>query len=238
MLKFPMFEVINTTFACTSLHCSLRGVATGAVFSTIVLPLTNFRIRRSLNLPIRLGQLYQAYQPTIVRDIAYGWSRCVFGGFLTARSSASSFSIFGSEFLGACLLFGLAVLVSCIVSSPMNEWRGFVLQPSARRLPFKLFFKLERWALSTGMNSVIVAFSLAVGMGTTPIVRQLFAVWRDNTVLVTSCAAGVLISLQMASNVQTALSAVLQQLAVRRAKKAAQAAASASGATTTYATEI
>jgi len=41
MLKFPVFEVINVALSFTTIPDSVRGVVNGAVFCTIMLPVTN-----------------------------------------------------------------------------------------------------------------------------------------------------------------------------------------------------
>merc|ERR1712070_1268914 len=102
-----------------------------------------------MGLPIEVGLLYQAYPPTLGRDIVYGWARGVFGG-LIARTFADSL---GASFAGQCVMFGLTILVACIVSSPFNEWRGFWLQPPDKKLSFGQFFKPACYARSTGVGA-------------------------------------------------------------------------------------
>merc|ERR1712232_1143790 len=168
MLKFPVFEVINTILAGTSLSGSIRGVVNGALFCTLMLPVTNYRFRKSMNLPIELGLLYQAYPPTVGRDIVYGWSRGTFGGII-ARAFGDSL---GQSFAGQCIMFGMTIWIACIVSSPFNEWRGYWLQPPARKLPFDKFFQPARYARSTGVGATIMFISLSAGMFVTPEVKQ------------------------------------------------------------------
>ena len=48
-LKFPFFEAINAT-----------------------LPVTNYRYRKSMQLEVNWANIYEAYLPTVIRDIAYG----------------------------------------------------------------------------------------------------------------------------------------------------------------------
>merc|ERR1719210_1028822 len=73
MMKFPVFEVINMALSFTSLSGSVRGVVNGFLFCSLMLPVTNYRFRKSMNWEISLGDLYQAYLPTVGRDIVYGW---------------------------------------------------------------------------------------------------------------------------------------------------------------------
>merc|ERR1711879_431576 len=82
MLKFPIFEVINTAMSFTDMGGGLRGVVSGWLFCTVMLPVTNFRFRKSMNLPIEPALLYQAYPPTVLRDIAYGWARGFAGSLI------------------------------------------------------------------------------------------------------------------------------------------------------------
>eukprot|EP00448_Togula_jolla_P023100 CAMPEP_0170591238 /NCGR_PEP_ID=MMETSP0224-20130122/12296_1 /TAXON_ID=285029 /ORGANISM="Togula jolla, Strain CCCM 725" /LENGTH=199 /DNA_ID=CAMNT_0010915087 /DNA_START=60 /DNA_END=655 /DNA_ORIENTATION=- len=75
MLKFPVFEVINMILSFTSLSGSIRGIVNGFLFCTIMLPVTNYRFRKSMGWEIKPALLYQAYVPTVSRDIVYGWAR-------------------------------------------------------------------------------------------------------------------------------------------------------------------
>jgi len=188
MLKFPIFEIINTVLAGTDLPGSIRGVVNGALFCTLMLPVTNYRFRKSMNLPIELGLLYQAYPPTVGRDIVYGWSRGTFGGII-ARTFSDSL---GTSFAGRCLMFGMTIWIACIISSPFNEWRGYWLQPPARKLPFNEFFQPVRYARSTGVGATIMFISLSAGMFVTPAVKELFAYCQENVVVGVAIAAASL----------------------------------------------
>eukprot|EP00929_Paragymnodinium_shiwhaense_P019523 TRINITY_DN1327_c0_g1_i1.p1 TRINITY_DN1327_c0_g1~~TRINITY_DN1327_c0_g1_i1.p1 ORF type:complete len:326 (+),score=93.29 TRINITY_DN1327_c0_g1_i1:72-1049(+) len=191
MLKFPVFEIINTILSATDLSGSARGVVNGALFCTLMLPVTNYRFRKSMNLPIELGLLWQAYPPTVCRDIVYGWARGFFGGII-ARSFADSL---GASFSGKCAMFGLTIWVACIISSPFNEWRGFWLQNPAKKLPFGEFFQPARYARSTGVGATIMGIALSIGMLITPLVKDLFAVCQENIVVAVGVAAALMGSL-------------------------------------------
>jgi len=185
MLKFPVFEIINTVLAGSSLTGSLRGILNGALFCTLMLPVTNYRFRVSMGLPIELGLLYQAYPPTLGRDIVYGWSRGFFGGVIASTFAGS----LGQSFGGKCAMFGMTIWVACIVSSPFNELRGYWLQPPARKLSFNQFFQPARYARSTGVGATIMGISLSAGMFITPAVKSLFAYCQENVVVgVALCA--------------------------------------------------
>lgn len=169
MLKFPVFEVINTGLSSTSLSVALRGVVSGAIICTLALPLTNYRFRVSMNLPFKASLLYQAYPPTLLRDITYGLTRVVLGdlSFKAAPGVCSSH-------LGRCLLFGLTIWAACIASSPFNELRGYWLQPSETKLSLGAFFKPSRYVRSTSIGATIMGVSLAVGMLVTPLAESAF----------------------------------------------------------------
>merc|ERR1719476_1298365 len=107
--------------------------------------------------------LYQAYIPTVCRDIVYGWARGFFSGVLSGAFPDAP----------KAMMFGITVFIACIVSSPGNEWRGFTLQPKERKLPFFEFFKPINYARSTGVGATIMGIALAAGMLITPYVEQL-----------------------------------------------------------------
>merc|ERR1719191_571324 len=90
MLKFPIFEVINMMLAFTSLSGPVRGVVNGGLFCTIMLPVTNYRFRKSMGWEINPALLYQAYVPTVARDIVYGWARGFVGGALGSALAPES----------------------------------------------------------------------------------------------------------------------------------------------------
>eukprot|EP00442_Polarella_glacialis_P004079 CAMPEP_0115117214 /NCGR_PEP_ID=MMETSP0227-20121206/43745_1 /TAXON_ID=89957 /ORGANISM="Polarella glacialis, Strain CCMP 1383" /LENGTH=305 /DNA_ID=CAMNT_0002518215 /DNA_START=16 /DNA_END=933 /DNA_ORIENTATION=+ len=178
MLKFPIFEVINMMLAFTSLSGSLRGIINGALFCTIMLPVTNYRFRKSMNLPIEPALLYQAYPPTLLRDIVYGWARGIFGGLLYKLMPGLA-----TSFVGKAFLFGLTVTIACILSSPFNEWRGFWLQQPGKKLPMSQFFKPERYVRSTGVGATIMGISLMVGALLVPAAETLFGYFMANRIV-------------------------------------------------------
>jgi hypothetical protein len=160
MLKFPVFEVINIMLSFTALSGGLRGMINGFLFCTIMLPVTNYRFRKSMGWEITPSALYQAYLPTVVRDIVYGWSRGFVGNAISGVA------------LPKTVLFGITVFFACILSSPGNEWRGYTLQPKDRKLPFAEYFKPVNYARSTGVGATIMGVALGVGMFVTPYVEQ------------------------------------------------------------------
>jgi hypothetical protein len=175
MLKFPMFEVINMMMTFTSFSGSMRGVVSGFLFCTIMLPVTNYRFRKSMQLPIEPALLYQAYPPTVVRDILYGWARVFVGGLCSRTFLTDDSGLFAKAFW-----FGVTVVWACILSSPCNEWRGYWLQQPSKKLPFFDFFKPERYVRSTGVGATIMGISLMVGMLLVPVAESLFEYMKSN----------------------------------------------------------
>merc|ERR1719359_833739 len=95
-----------------SIPAALRGTVTGVIFTSATLPITNFRFRQSMNLPIGgFSGLYQAYLPTVGRDVVYGIARNTMMGWLTAANKDIMKTAAGR----AKGMF-LTVLFSCVVS--------------------------------------------------------------------------------------------------------------------------
>merc|ERR1712146_570650 len=146
MLKFPVFEVVNMALSFTTFSGGIRGIVNGWLFCTIMLPVTNYRFRKSMGWEINPGLLYQAYIPTVSRDIIYGWARGFTGPLFL--------SIFApTTFFGKACVFGLTVWAACILSSPGNEWRGYTLLPKDKKLPFGEYFKPINYVRSTGVGA-------------------------------------------------------------------------------------
>ena len=85
LIKFPFYEVINMMLGQVALPETGRGAITGAVFTTMTLPLGNYRFYKSMNLPINFSTLYKAYLPTLVRDVLYGVVRSNVSTLLAAK---------------------------------------------------------------------------------------------------------------------------------------------------------
>jgi len=177
MMKFPVFEVINMMLSFTSLSGPVRGVVNGWLFCTMMLPVTNYRFRKSMGWEIKLGLLYQAYVPTVTRDIVYGWSRGLTGAKIMAAMDPST------DFMKA-FAFGLTISLACIISSPGNEWRGYTLQPKDRKLPFAEYFKPVNYVRSTGVGAVIMGVALMTGQLATPYAEMLFGYVKANPMYV------------------------------------------------------
>lgn len=170
-VKFPFFEVVNMMMNQLTVPASVRGTVTGMIFTSATLPITNYRFRKSMNLPIGgLAGLYQAYLPTVGRDIVYGIARNTMMGWLMAANKdimKTSAGRFKAMFM--------TVLFSCVVSAPGNELRGYVLQPKGREKPFFEFFDPVKTVRSTTIGGLIMSISLATGVMCTPFVESFWA---------------------------------------------------------------
>lgn len=186
LLKFPVFEVISMVMSFTSLSGGLRGVMSGWLFCTIMLPVTNYRFQKSMGWEINPALLYQAYIPTVARDVAYGAARGIVGEALHRRFSPGTLP-------GKAMLFGVTVWASCIISSPGNEWRGYTLQAKEKKKPFAEYFRPTSYVRSTGIGATIMGVALTVGMMITPYAEMLFTYCRSHLLqtLAATMLAGV-----------------------------------------------
>lgn len=170
-LKFPLFEAVNAVMTSMPGSGAYKGFVTGLVFTTVTLPVTNYRFCKSMNRPITKESLFTAYFPTVIRDIAYGISRNFLRTFLFA-----SFPALAATANGRSLLLFPIVYGACVLSSPGNELRGYYLQPKDKRLPFKEFFKPTNYLRSTLVGAFIMGISLMAGGFITPPVQ---AAWMQ-----------------------------------------------------------
>jgi len=159
-LKFPFFEAINAFCSCLPISGSIRGLVTGFVFTSATLPVTNYRYRKSMDLEVNWGNIYEAYFPTVIRDIVYGIARnyctawCL--GLNKAWTAASPSVLF------------IVVILGCLISAPFNEWRGFLLQSKGQELTFSEFFKPMNFVRSTSLGALKQGVALAVGYWCAP----------------------------------------------------------------------
>jgi hypothetical protein len=167
-LKFPFFEAVNAVCQPMAFPSALKGLLVGVVFTSVTLPITNYRFCKSMNYPVDVNALFKAYLPTVVRDVIYGIARNQTQQMLDAAGM-------GSGIYGSALTLAIVVLVSCIISSPGNELRGYCLQPPEKRLGFKQFFKPVNYLRSTCMGATIMAISLGGGSIVTSYLKMLFA---------------------------------------------------------------
>lgn len=158
LIKFPFYEVINFMLTQVALPDTGRGAVTGAVFTTMTLPLGNYRFCKSMNIPIDMAGLYKAYWPTLLRDVIYGVVRSNVTQMIAAARPDLNKSA-----LGRFVAMFICALVACIVSSPGNELRGYALQPPNKRQGFGEFFQPSKYVRSTGVGATNLGLSLAIG---------------------------------------------------------------------------
>ncbi|CAE7451551.1 rsmF, partial [Symbiodinium sp. CCMP2456] len=151
-----------------------RGAALGSVFCTITLPITNYRFRKSMNMPVTASNLYQAYPPTVLRDIIYGIARNKVSAFLISLNPA-----FANSTMGRVVNMFTTVVAACVLSAPGNELRGYCLQPAERKQSFSDFFQPIKFIRSTSVGAVIMGISLAIGSLATPQVERLVSKLRE-----------------------------------------------------------
>jgi len=121
------------------------------------LPIDNFSV------------LYQAYLPTVARDVVYGVARNKMAGWIMAaypQIMTTSVGRFKAMFTMA--------LFACVVSAPGNELRGYVLQPKGKEKPFLEFFDPAKTVRSTTIGGLIMSTSLATGAFCTPFVEAIY----------------------------------------------------------------
>eukprot|EP00931_Biecheleriopsis_adriatica_P074569 TRINITY_DN485_c0_g1_i7.p1 TRINITY_DN485_c0_g1~~TRINITY_DN485_c0_g1_i7.p1 ORF type:complete len:338 (-),score=81.99 TRINITY_DN485_c0_g1_i7:60-1073(-) len=159
-LKFPFFEAINAFCSCLPISGTVRGIITGMVFTTATLPVTNYRYRKSMQLEVNWGNLYEAYVPTVIRDIVYGIVRNY--STMWCLSLNSAWKVQSPE-----VLF-IVVILGCLGSAPFNEWRGFLLQSKGQELTFQDFFKPSNFIRSTSLGALKQGLALAVGYWCAP----------------------------------------------------------------------
>jgi len=174
-IKFPFFEVVNVIMGSVEVPAAIKGTVTGIVFTSATLPVTNYRFKKSMNQPIDgIQTLYQAYLPTVGRDIVYGIVRNKVTAWLMARDKAVM-----STPRGRAKAMFLTVLAACVCSAPGNELRGYVLQPKGREKPFLEFFDPVKTVRSTTIGGIIMATSLAIGAFSTPFVERFVTKLRE-----------------------------------------------------------
>jgi len=159
-LKFPLFEAINTFLHCFPLPGSVRGLITGVVFTSATLPVTNYRYRKSMELDVNWGNIYEAYPPTVIRDIVYGIAR----NYMTL----GAIHLYPHLDMHSPELLFFVVIGACLISAPFNEWRGYLLQSKGQELTFSEFFKPSNFVRSTSLGAIKQGLALAVGYWCAP----------------------------------------------------------------------
>mmetsp|Transcript_12076 Transcript_12076/g.30399 ORF Transcript_12076/g.30399 Transcript_12076/m.30399 type:complete len:297 (-) Transcript_12076:208-1098(-) len=173
-IKFPFFEATNVIMQGVDLPPTARGAVLGTVFCTTTLPITNYRFRKSMDLPITPSDLYQAYLPTVLRDILYGIVRNKVMTFMVGLNPARA-----NTNLGRFINMFATVIAACVLSAPGNELRGYCLQPANKRQSMVDFFQPSKFVRSTSVGAIIMAISLGVGTLATPQVERLWATLRS-----------------------------------------------------------
>jgi hypothetical protein len=173
-IKFPFFESTNVIMQGMDMPPTIKGSATGAVFCTLTLPITNYRFRKSMGMEVDFGSLYQAYLPTVFRDILYGIVRNKVQPAMLARDPA-----FAGTDAGRFVNTFVTIIAAAVLSAPGNELRGFCLQPKDKAKPFSEFFKPEKFVRSTSVGALIMAISLSIGSIVTPRVERAWAALKE-----------------------------------------------------------
>jgi len=168
-LKFPLFEAVNAVLEVMPISGALKGAVTGLVFTTVTLPVTNYRFCKSMGYTIDGEALFKAYLPTVARDIAYGIARNFLRVALFTAYAGQAATAGGRSLLLFPIVFG-----ACVLSSPGNELRGYYLQPKDKRLGFKEFFKPVNYLRSTITGACIMGIALMSGGYLTPMLERLF----------------------------------------------------------------
>jgi hypothetical protein len=168
-IKFPLFEVLNELTSRLDIPQSSKGVVAGAIFTTATLPLTNYRYCKSVQEEVSLTspKLWKAYFPTVIRDIIYANTRN-----MAATYISKSFPDLSKTNGGRILAMFMSVVVACIVSSPGNELRGFLLQPVDKRRTLSDFFQFERYVRSTLIGAFVMGLSLGLATLVAPPVQR------------------------------------------------------------------
>lgn len=173
-IKFPFFEATNVIMQGVDLPPTARGALLGTVFCTTTLPITNYRFRKSMDLPITASSLYQAYLPTVLRDVLYGIVR---NKVMTAMVGMNPQK--ANTNLGRFTNMFVTVIAACVLSAPGNELRGYCLQPPSRRQSMVDFFQPSKFVRSTSIGALIMAVSLGIGTLATPQVEKLWGTLRS-----------------------------------------------------------
>jgi len=154
LLKAPLYEALVTFMMTLALPANLAGTIIALTFVTLTMPITNYSARMSLQQDFGWKDMYVAFWPTVLRDTV--------GGIARVRATK-----FGIQTLGWApqtpMLMAFAMLCTCAFSSPLNEWRGYLLQKGDKQLTFREFFKPWKCIRSTVIGCL--QFSLALGAG-------------------------------------------------------------------------
>jgi len=173
-LKAPFFEGIIAFSQVLPVSHSTRAVCTALIYTSMTLPVTNYRYRKSMQREINWGSMYEVWLPTVIRDIAY----------LIVRNYGTQWMVGAHPGWGAQspqVLF-IVVIVACLGASPFNELRGFQLQSKGQELTFREFFKPANYFRSASLGACKQGLALAIGYWCAPpatrFVNSLLASWK------------------------------------------------------------
>mmetsp|Transcript_23626 Transcript_23626/g.55051 ORF Transcript_23626/g.55051 Transcript_23626/m.55051 type:complete len:337 (-) Transcript_23626:224-1234(-) len=158
VIKTPLYEVTLAVVSASSVPMHLQGPLLGILTTLVLLPLTNFRARMSLQEDFRLSDAYIAFAPTVFRDMVGG----------AARTHALAFGLQALELRAQSpQLMAFSMVVGCLLSAPLNELRGFLLQQPPRK-SMSEFFQLGNCIRSTLVGTINFAVAVAAGYWAAP----------------------------------------------------------------------
>ncbi|CAE7691168.1 unnamed protein product, partial [Symbiodinium pilosum] len=161
LVKQPLNEGLLAVLRATGWSDGMQGLMLGILYPTLTLPLTNFRLRRSLGQKFKFTDLYAAYLPTLVRDIVGAQARTRVNSFCAltlgwARQSPSAMA--------------LSMFLTCVISSPFNELRMFYLK--REEMTWKEFFQPKRCLRSTVVGACNFGLALFAGYWLVPLIAK------------------------------------------------------------------
>ena len=166
LLKFPFFEALFAMVTAQIASPLLGGALSGAIFATVTLPLSNLLYRRSMKLQVLWSKLYEAYLPTLLRDVAYG--------ILRSYATPYAIALCGARSATPAVVFA-AVFLACLGSSPFNQWRSFLLQHHSEKQPIQVYFKPGNYVGLAFGAAFRQGVSVGLGYLWTPAVLSLLA---------------------------------------------------------------
>lgn len=112
LLQLPLFEAVLAMAHRLPLSAAMQGTCTGFLFATVTLPILNMRYRHSMQLELHVGNVFEAYVPTVCRDMVFGAVRSL--------ATARLVSLGGST---DALVLLLAVVAARLACTPFNAAR-------------------------------------------------------------------------------------------------------------------
>lgn len=166
LIKAPFYEAVLTLVMAMGLPANIQGILLGFLYTTVTMPLTNFRARMSLQQDFGWNDMYVAYTPTVIRDVVGGIAR-------------TQLTNFGIQSLGwapqSPPLMATVMLLTCLASAPFNEIRGYWLQKGKTKKSFQEFFQPMNCVRSTLIGAFNFGFALGAGYWIAPEIARLLA---------------------------------------------------------------